>query len=75
VCVKDKSVKCKGKLKTTLQNEMAGKTDCRFRPKLGEMKGKIKLDICRKSARAGDSVPLLAILREEFSEIHVKDYD
>jgi hypothetical protein len=51
---------------TTLQNEMAGKTDCRFRPNAGEMKVKIKLDTCRKSAREGDSVPVLANCKEEF---------
>ena len=62
-------------MKTALQNEMAGKTDCRFRPNLGEMKVQIKLDTRRKSAKEGDSVSVLAICKEEFSEIYVKGYD
>jgi hypothetical protein len=66
---------CKGELNATSQNEMAGETDCRFRPNLDEMKGSIKLDTCRKSARDGDSVPALAICKEEFSEIYMKGYD
>jgi len=67
MCVKDNCVKCKGKLKNTFQDEMAGKTDYRFHPNLGERKLKIKLDTCRKVLVKVDSVPVLAICKEEFS--------
>jgi hypothetical protein len=35
---------------------MAGNSDCRVRPNLAEMKVKVKLGTCSKSAREGDSV-------------------
>ena len=59
--VKDSCVKCKGKLKNTFQDQMAGKPDCRFHPNQGERKVKIKLDTCRKVLGKVDSVPVLAI--------------
>jgi hypothetical protein len=65
--VKDNCVKCKGKLKNTFQDEMAGKTDFRFH--LGEWKVKIKLDTSRKVLGKVDSVPVLAICKEQISEI------
>ena len=64
-----------GKLKNTFHGEMAGKPDCRFHPNLGERKVKIKLDTCRKVLRKVDSVPVLAISKEEFTEICAKCYD
>jgi len=74
VCVENKCDKCKGKLETTLQNEMAGKTDCRFHPSLAEVKVKVKLRTCRKSAREGDSVAVYAICKEKFIEIYATGY-
>ena len=58
-----------------LQDAVAVKTDCRFRPNLGEKKFKIKLETCRKMLGKVASVPVLAICKEEFSEIYAKDYD
>jgi len=75
MCVKDSCVKCKAKLKNTFQDEMAGKTDCRFLRNVGERKFKINLDTCRKVLGKVDSVPVHVISKEEFSEICAKIYD
>jgi hypothetical protein len=74
VCVEDKCDKCKGKLITALQNEMAGKTYCIFHPNLAEVKFKVKLHTCRKTAMEGDSVAVRAICKEEFSKIYAKGH-
>jgi len=72
MCVKDSCVKCKGKLKNTFQDEMVGKRNYRFHPNLGERKVKVKLDTSRKVLGKVDSVPVLAICKEELSEICAK---
>jgi len=46
VSVKDKWVKCKGKLKTTLKYEIVSKTAHSFVPTLAEMEGEVKVDSC-----------------------------
>ena len=66
MCVKHNCVKCKEKLKNIFQDEMAGKTDCRFLQNLGERKVKIKLDTSSKVLGKVDSVPVLVICKEEF---------
>jgi len=54
-------------MKNSFQDEMAGKTNCRFHPNLGERKVKIKLDTSRKVLGKVDSVPVLVICEEELS--------
>ena len=58
-----------------LQDEVAGKMDCRFRSNLGERTFKIKLETCTKLLGKVASVPVLAICKEEFSEIYAKTDD
>jgi hypothetical protein len=70
--VKDSCVKFKGKLKNTFQDEMAGKTDCRFHPNQGERKVKIKFVTSRKVLGKVHSVPVLVICKEKFSEMCAK---
>lgn len=49
--VKDKRVKCKGKLKTALQYEMASKTAHSFVANVAGMDDEVKVDSCRKRPR------------------------
>ena len=73
--VKDKWVKCKGKLKTTLKYEVVNKTAHSFVPILVEMEGEVKVDSCRKEARGEVTVPVHTLCRKELSDIDRKVYD
>ena len=74
VCVlKVKCGKCKGKLKTNLQYEIASKTDYSCFPKLAGIEVKVKLENYREKSREGMSmpvpVPVPTIYKKELSDI------
>jgi hypothetical protein len=75
VSVKDKRVKCKGKLKTTLQYEMARKTAHSFVATLAGMDEEVQVDSCRKMSREEVTVHVHIFCREEMSHIDRKVYD
>jgi hypothetical protein len=67
-CVKDECGKCKGKLKTILQYEIASKTDHSCVPNLAGVEVEVKLENCIKRAREDVSVPVHTVYREELSD-------